>query len=76
VRQQADGGQRPHLGRIRAQGQDGDERQTELGDLVAQDGDRLAEPESPEIRCVEEESRDEAIDGRGAQPRLGGQRRC
>ena len=55
VRQEPDRGQRPHLGRIGAEGQDGDQRQPELGDLVAEDRDRLAEPQPPEIGCVEEE---------------------
>ena len=62
MRKQPDGRQRPHLGRIGAEGQDRDERQPELGDLVAEDRDGLAEPEPPEIGCVEEERRDEAAD--------------
>ena len=73
VRQQPDRGQRPHLGRVGAEGEHGDQRQSELGDLVAEDGDRLAEPEPPEIGCVEEERRDVGAEARArTQPRSGG----
>ena len=54
MRQQPERRQRAHLGGVGAQDQDSDERQTELGDLVTEDRDRLAEPESPEVGGVEE----------------------
>ena len=42
VRQQPDRQQRAHLRRVRAQHEDGDKRQAELRDLVAEDRDGLA----------------------------------
>ena len=70
VWQQPERGQRAHLARVGLKGQDRDERETELGDLVPEDRDRLAEPESPEIRCVEEERRQSAPKRAGTQTQL------
>jgi hypothetical protein len=54
MREEPDGRQQPHLGGVGAEREDRDERQPELGDLVAKDRDRLAEPEAAEIGCIEE----------------------
>jgi hypothetical protein len=62
VREQADRGQRPHLRGVGAQRQDRDQRQPELRDLVAEDRDRLADPEPPEVGRVVEERREEPAD--------------
>ena len=75
VREQAHRREQAHLGRIRAQCQDGDERQPELGDLIAEDRDRLAEPEPAEVGGVEKQRRDEPAKVTQAHPGLGGPRR-
>ena len=69
--QQPDRGQRPHWVASAPSVSTATRGSAELGDLVAEDGDRLAEPEAPEIGCVEEQPRDETIDLERAQPRLG-----
>ena len=71
VREQPERRQRPHLASVGAEGQDRDERQAEQGDLVAEDRDRLAEPESPEVGRVEEERRQSAPERAGTQTRSG-----
>jgi len=43
-----------HLRRGRVQRQDGGERQSEQRDLVAEQGDRLARPEVPEVTLPQE----------------------
>ena len=53
--QDPDRGQGPHLRGVRAERQDGDERQPELGDLVAEDRDGLADPQPAKVRGVDQQ---------------------
>ena len=46
-----------HLGGARVEGQDGDERQGDHADLIAEQRDRLAEPETAELRVLAQEGR-------------------
>ena len=46
-----------HLGGIRVERQDGDERQGDQADLVAEQRDGLAEPETAELRALAQEGR-------------------
>ena len=46
-----------HLGGIRVERQDGDERQGDQADLVAEQRDGLAEPETAELRVLAQEGR-------------------
>ena len=55
VRRQADGGEEPHLRGAGVERQDREQRYGEEGDLVAEQGDRLAAPESPEVAVAPEE---------------------
>ncbi len=53
VRHQLRGDEEAHLGRGRVQREDGDEREGQQRDLVAEHGDRLRRPELPELGLPE-----------------------
>ena len=64
VRQQLGGDEVAHLGGVRVEHEDGDERQGDQADLVAEQRHGLAEPEAPEHPALAQERRDHH--GRGA----------
>ena len=57
VRRELGGDEIPHLGRARVEGQDGDERQGDQADLVAEQRDGLTGPEAPELAVLTQERR-------------------
>ena len=57
VRCELGGDEISHLGGARVEREDGDERQRDQADLVAEQRDRLAEPEAPEARVLAQEGR-------------------
>ena len=57
VRRELGGDEIAHLGGIRVERQDGDERQGDQADLVAEQRDGLAEPETAELRVLAQEGR-------------------
>ena len=57
VRRELGGDEISHLGGVRVERQDGDERHRDQTDLVAEQRDRLAEPEPPELRVLAQEGR-------------------
>src|SRR4029079_8924942 len=59
VREQCDGDQVAHLGRRRVERENCDERQGDQRDLVADQRDRLAGEERPDLAVVPEQPRDE-----------------
>ena len=57
VRQEPDRREQAHLRRVGVENEDGDDRQREERDLVAEDGDRLPEPEVPEVVLAQQRRR-------------------